>query len=282
MKKSLLVLSLLVVVGMLSGIALYLLYPSFIGAKRNRDHLSDVTQGRGLTHLAVDHNGATAPQIIPANNYSIDASSTSLVIMNNNVVSQTITLKDIPSFDTDWWGYAAVPETDYTFDTEATLLDGAHSKVYFSVVNSRYGGSNASRTIFSYNILDKKLDLLKKSFGTSFAPLHLSEEANYLAFTSGDHGGMCSNTIGFWVYDLKNNKDLGAYVLKTSLGTSTTGYVEFDHWINNSSFVYKEGAYKNDKECQTNPNGIKVTYKTYQINSASLFVDPASSTSSQL
>ncbi len=184
--------------------------------------------------------------------------------MNNGAVVKAIKLSDIPSFDTDDAGTPAVPEKDYLFSATAHL-DSPRQIFYFSVYNlTTAGNANADRALFRYNLSNGKLELLvNEAFSTSFGDIHPSNDGNYLVFTEASHLGLCANKVGLGIYDLKNKKSLGQVLLPMD----TVGSIEFDRWITNQVFSYKNKTYSSMDECLKDDSGTKpqITPRMYTI-----------------
>lgn len=194
----------------------------------------------------------------------------SFSIKDNGAIIKVITLKDIPSFDDNEEGQASIPEKDYAFDL-GPALDSAHGVIYFSVYNQATGGNaNVNRALFSYNIVTKNLKLLKKEeFTVSFGDVVPSADGDYLVYSEGVHGGYCSNTMGLGFYDVKNGKVIGTLFLPRS----TNGSIYFDHWINDSRFVYQVESFSSDEDCiSKGGQNPKITYKIHQIVNSSTSV----------
>ena len=103
--------------------------------------------------------------------------------------------------------------------------------------------------------------LKKEDFSVSFGTLEPSSDGEYLVFSDGTHGGLCYNTLGLKIYDLKNKKDVASVFLPKN----AVGIIEFDHWISNTSFVYKEETYSSADECRRNYENPSVAQKIYTI-----------------
>jgi len=181
-------------------------------------------------------------------------------ILSDGQLIKTITLNDIPAFD------EGDPKQDYQFSNDwgqNDIYDALHNQVYFTAYNLiTAGNANAVRALFAYNLTNSKITIIYKTdFSVSFGVFKLSPNNKYLVFSDGSHGGFCYNTLGLTILDLDSNKELN----KIFLPIDRVGIIEFEKWVDNDSFNYKEETYKNINDCIKNYEKPTVTVKLFKI-----------------